>query len=148
MMAEEVLITVTGRAGQVGAPPSEMQESAYTVRGKCSASGESFSIKYAEPAGQAAAEIACEMTIHPEKLILKRTGGLDSEMHFARGLRHRTSYRTEQGELVFFIETDSYRFEENEGVLRCLAHYRILAGSDPISENTVDIKVQGAARGE
>ena len=90
-------------------------------------------------------EIRTEFTIGAQRVVLRRSGALKSEMVFEVGKTHTTVYEMPFGVLPMEVSTDSIRqkLSERGGLLEI--RYRITVGEQVKSSNVCKVQVKRKA---
>lgn len=135
---KDVIIKITGRQGLDG--ESDVIELA--TEGKLMEAEGKITLIYSESEPQGMEKTVTELAAEKDQVVLKREGGISSEMVIRKGQRNNCFYVVPQGELVLGIygEKIENNLTANGGTLKMI--YTIDANGRTVSKNQVDIKVE------
>ena len=105
---KNVLITVRGEQYYDGADPDETE---LVTDGVLSQTEEGWRLSYQESDMTGMLGTTTTFDVLPDRVILRRSGGLNSEMIFEKGKPHSSLYALDVGALTVDIHTD-YLFAE------------------------------------
>ena len=132
-MRRDVLLTVRSEQDYEG---GEHDEFTLTVDGVFADAPEGWTLSYEEQ------ETRTEFEIGTQRVVLRRSGELRSEMVFEVGKTHTTVYEMPFGTLPMEVSTDSIRqkLSERGGLLEI--RYRITVGEQVRSKNSCKVQVK------
>ena len=135
-MQYDVTITVRGAQEYEG---GERDRTDLTVDGVFADAPEGWTLAYEEQ------ETRTEFVIGARRVILRRSGTLQSEMVFEVGKTHTTVYEMPFGALPMAVSTDSIRqkLSERGGLLEI--RYRIAVGEQVKSRNSCKVQIRRKA---
>lgn len=105
-MKQEAWITVRGEQYFDGADPDETE---LTTLGTLERTEEGWLVAYEESELTGMAGTVTTFAIRPERVVLRRSGSVNSEMIFEEGLAHTSLYEMEFGTLTVDVHTESLR---------------------------------------
>ena len=110
-MKKKVLITVRGEQFYEGTDPGRTN---LITEGELSDTKEGWRIRYQEADENGMPGTTTTFDVQPERVILRRSGSLNSEMIFEKGRPHSSLYALSAGALTVDIHTD-YLFADIDG---------------------------------
>lgn len=137
-MMTDVIIDI--KSNQVSNNDSNLIE--LTTRGKLADKDGKLMLTYEDCETLADSKIKTTIHVDKDRLIMLRSGALESRLVIEKGKRHRCFYNIPQGELMLgiFGEEITNSLSENGGYLKM--KYNIDVNNDFLSENTVEINVR------
>lgn len=136
-MRHDVLLTVHSEQDYEG---GEHDEFTLTADGVLENTPEGWTLAYDQTAENEQTHTV--LVIGEERVVLRRSGELRSEMVFEVGKTHTTVYELPFGSLSMEVSTDSIRqkLSERGGLLEI--RYRITVGEQVRSKNSVKVQVK------
>ena len=136
-MQYDVTITVRGEQEYEG---GEHDEFTLTMDGVLENTAEGWTLSYDQAAENE--QTHTEFGIGAQRVVLRRSGTLKSEMTFEVGKTHTTVYELPFGTLPMEVSTDSIRqkLSERGGLLEI--RYRITVGEQVRSKNSFKVQVK------
>ncbi len=103
-----------------------------------------YVLSYDESEMIGAKGVRSELSIYEDgtKMILARTGGMESRMTVEKGRRHNCLYNTPHGDFVIGIYGESIRVDIKSDGGSIYMSYNIDVNSGLLSKNILDIKVK------
>ena len=138
-MEQNVWLTVRGEQYFDGVPPGESE---LTTGGVLEATEEGFRLSYEETELTGLEGTTTTFDIAPERVILTRTGGVNSQMHFSVGKLHTSLYETPFGALTVDVRTESLRSTLTERGGELTIRYEIAIEHRVMGQNAFHIKVR------
>lgn len=99
-MEQDILLTICGTQQ---APECEPETIELTTEGLLAQTEAGFCVSYMESVLTGLEGVKTEFLIAPERIILRRSGALQSEMIFEQGRETQSLYQTEYGALLISI---------------------------------------------
>lgn len=99
-MKTKVLLSIEGRQSYAGQEPEVIE---LVTEGTLEQTADGWIISYDESDLTGMQGVTTSFTILPTKLILTRTGKLNSQMVFQEGIRHESLYQMEFGALMLSV---------------------------------------------
>ena len=99
-MKKKVLLSIEGRQSYAGQEPEVIE---LVTEGTLEQTVDGWIISYDESDLTGMQGVTTSFTVLPKKLILTRTGKLNSQMVFQEGIRHESLYQTEFGALMLSV---------------------------------------------
>jgi uncharacterized beta-barrel protein YwiB (DUF1934 family) len=87
-----------------------------------------------------AKDVQTEIAIEGDTVVLKRSGGMESQLTIQKGRRHSSLYNTPQGDFVLGIFGESLMAEFSETQGKIYMSYTIDVYSGLLSKNIMEIK--------
>ena len=136
-MRHDVLLTVRSEQDYEG---GEHDEFTLTANGVLENTPEGWTLAYDQTAENERTHTV--LVIGAQRVVLRRSGTLKSEMVFEAGKTHTTAYELPFGALSMEVSTDSIRqkLSERGGLLEI--RYRITVGEQMKSKNSVKVQVK------
>ena len=107
-MKKEVLLNLRGRQSYDGQEPDEIK---LTTEGTMEFRDGGWDISYEETELTGMAGVTTTFRVEPDKVILRRTGKLHSEMIFQLGVPHESLYQLEFGALLMTVTAKHLYFD-------------------------------------
>ena len=101
----DVLISITGTQRVDG----EEETIELTTAGGMEPAGEGWTLTYDESAATGMDGVTTTIRVHPDEVLLERTGSLHSLLVLQKGRRHQCSYATPYGTLLLGVYTSELR---------------------------------------
>lgn len=138
-MEQNVWLTVRGEQYFDGVPPGESE---LTTEGSLETTEKGLRLSYEETELTGLAGTTTTFDIAPDRVILTRTGQVNSQMHFSVDRLHTSLYETPFGALTVDVRTESLRstLTENGGELEIC--YEIAIEHRVMGKNAFHIKVR------
>jgi uncharacterized beta-barrel protein YwiB (DUF1934 family) len=134
---KEILIEIKGTQ-QI--PESEPDVTTFTTTGFYEKNGEAVRLIYKESEMIGAKDVQTEIAIEGDTVVLKRSGGMESQLTIQKGRRHSSLYNTPQGDFVLGIFGESLMAEFSETQGKIYMSYTIDVYSGLLSKNIMEIK--------
>ncbi len=99
-MRQTVILSIRGRQTYQDQEPEDI---VLTTEGIMQQHGSAWEISYQESELTGLSGVTTTFRVEPEKVTLTRTGALNSQMVFARGMRHESLYQMEFGALMIGV---------------------------------------------
>lgn len=99
-MKKKVLLSIEGRQSYAGQEPEVIE---LVTEGTLEQTVDGWIISYDESDLTGMQGVTTSFTVLPKKLILTRTGKLNSQMVFQEGIRHESLYQMEFGALMLSV---------------------------------------------
>ena len=113
---KNVILSVSGRQSYKDQEPEIIE---LVTEGTLKRTGESWELQYEESPLTGLDGVTTTFEIAPDKVILTRTGKLNSQMVFVEGVTHDSLYQMDFGALMISVCATSIRFDitENGGTV-------------------------------
>lgn len=141
-MKQEVWITVRGEQYFDGVDPNETE---LTTLGTLEDTEEGWLLSYEESELTGMAGTVTSFAIAPERVVLRRSGSVNSEMIFEEGLPHTSLYEMAMGTLTVDVHTESLRarISGHGGLLEI--RYQIAVNHHVTGKNCFKVRVKAKA---
>lgn len=107
-----VILSVRGCQSYMDQEPEEIE---LVTEGTLKKTGESWELQYEESPLTGLEGVTTTFEVLPGKVILTRTGKLNSQMIFVEGVRHDSLYQMDFGALMISVCATAIRVSINEG---------------------------------
>jgi uncharacterized beta-barrel protein YwiB (DUF1934 family) len=107
-MKQEVVLRIRGQQSYDGQEPEVIE---LMTEGTMEFQDGGWNISYEETELTGLAGVTTTFRVEPEKVILRRTGKLRSEMVFQQGVRHESLYQLEFGALLMAVTAKQVFFD-------------------------------------
>ncbi|MBD5151595.1 MAG: DUF1934 domain-containing protein [Oscillibacter sp.] len=143
MMEKQIILFVRGEQTYDGVAP-EVTELA--TEGVMTLDGDAISLAYEETELTGMEGTTTRFTLQGDRVVLERTGTIQSRMEFKQGERSSSLYETPWGTMVVDIATTklAHRLNERGGVLEIV--FTIAVNHQVTGENRFKIRVKEMAR--
>ena len=143
MMEKQIILFVRGEQTYDGVAP-EVTELA--TEGVMTLDGDAISLAYEESELTGMEGTTTRFTLQGDRVVLERTGTIQSRMEFKQGERSSSLYETPWGTMVVDIATTklAHRLNERGGVLEIV--FTIAVNHQVTGENRFKIRVKEMAR--
>ena len=143
MMEKQIILFVRGEQTYDGVAP-EVTELA--TEGVMTLDGDAISLAYEESELTGMEGTTTRFTLQGDRVVLERTGTIQSRMEFKQGERSSSLYETPWGTMVVDIATTklAHRLNERGGVLEIV--FTIAVNHQVTGENRFKVRVREAAR--
>ena len=143
MMEKQIILFVRGEQTYDGVAP-EVTELA--TEGVMTLDGDAISLAYEETELTGMEGTTTRFTLQGDRVVLERTGTIQSRMEFKQGERSSSLYETPWGTMVVDIATTklAHRLNERGGVLEIV--FTIAVNHQVTGENRFKIRVKEVAR--
>ena len=102
-MKQKVVLSILGRQTYMDQEPEQLE---LVTEGILEDKGNSWLLSYEESDLTGMAGVTTTFIVEPDKITLKRTGRLNSQMVFQEGLTHESLYEMEFGALMISVCAD------------------------------------------
>ena len=110
-MKTPVVLSIRGTQRYIGQEPEVIE---LVTEGELEYSNGGWDLRYEESDLTGLRGVTTTFRIEPEKVTLKRTGGLRSEMVFQEGMSHNSLYEMEFGALMLTVRAQRVMFDLSE----------------------------------
>ena len=110
-MKTPVVLSIRGTQRYIGQEPEAIE---LVTEGELEYSNGGWDLRYEESDLTGLRGVTTTFRIEPEKVTLKRTGGLRSEMVFQEGMSHNSLYEMEFGALMLTVRAQRVMFDLSE----------------------------------
>ena len=138
-MKREVVLTICGRQAYEGQEPDVIE---LTTDGTMEFRDGGWDISYEESALTGMEGVTTTFRVEPGKVILTRTGGLNSRMVFQEGVAHESLYQMSFGALMLTVKASSvfYDIVPDGGVIDLVYHINIENTEAGVIDYHLDIR--------
>lgn len=143
MMEKQIILFVRGEQSYDGVDP-EVTELA--TEGVMTLDGDAISLAYEETELTGMEGTTTRFTLQEDRVVLERTGTIQSRLEFKQGERNSSLYETPWGTMVVDIATTklAHRLNERGGVLEIV--FTIAVNHQVTGENRFKIRVKETTR--
>lgn len=138
-MKQEVWITVRGEQYYDGVDPDETE---LTTLGTLEETEEGWLLSYEESELTGMAGTVTSFAILPGRVVLRRSGSVNSEMIFEEGLPHTSLYEMEMGTLTVDVHTESLRAKMSSRGGLMEIRYQIAVDHRATGKNCFKVRVK------
>ena len=140
-MKKAVVLSIRGRQSYGGQEPEVIE---LVTEGTMELRNGGWDISYEESELTGLAGVTTVFRVEPGKVTLTRTGRLNSQMIFQRGVSHDSLYQTEFGALMLTVEATSvyYDIVPDGGVIDLVYHISIENTEAGIIDYHLDIRAK------
>lgn len=141
-MTKAVLLSITGKQTYLDQEPEKIE---LVTQGVMEQNDENWHITYEESALTGLEGVTTAFDIYPEKIVLTRTGKLNSQMVFRENQRHDSLYQTEYGTFMITVCAKSIRAQigQDGGEIDLAYDIEIEHGSAGEISYHIEIKTPG-----
>lgn len=145
LQSKTVMISILGLQEYENADPDSIE---LTITGKLTRTAHGYHLSYQESELTGMEGTHTSFEISPSHVVLTRTGLMNSEMVFERGVRHLSLYKTPYGNFEIGVATRHIHstIDENGGELE--VNYAIDIDHQLAGENRFSLKVREACVGD
>lgn len=102
-MKQNVILSILGRQTYMGQEPDQIE---LVTEGVLENQGNAWLLSYEESDLTGMSGVTTTFVVEPDKVTLKRTGKLNSQMIFQEGVTHESLYQMEFGALMIAVRAD------------------------------------------
>lgn len=102
-MKQNVILSILGRQTYMGQEPDQIE---LVTEGVLEDQGNAWLLSYEESDLTGMSGVTTTFIVEPDKVTLKRTGKLNSQMIFQEGVTHESLYQMEFGALMIAVRAD------------------------------------------
>ena len=102
-MKQNVILSILGRQSYMGQEPDQIE---LVTEGVLEDQGNAWFLSYEESDLTGMSGVTTTFVVEPDKVTLKRTGKLNSQMIFQEGVTHESLYQMEFGALMISVRAD------------------------------------------
>lgn len=102
-MKQNVILSILGRQTYMGQEPDQIE---LVTEGVLEDQGNAWLLSYEESDLTGMSGVTTTFVVEPDKVTLKRTGKLNSQMIFQEGVTHESLYQMEFGALMIAVRAD------------------------------------------
>ena len=138
-MKQAVVLTIRGRQNYAAQEPEIIE---LVTEGTMEYTGGGWDISYEESELTGRAGVTTTFRVEPGKVILTRTGGLNSRMVFQEGVAHESLYQMSFGALMLTVKASSvfYDIVPDGGVIDLVYHINIENTEAGVIDYHLDIR--------
>ena len=115
----------------------------FTTTGTMQVNNGVYTLCYNESEMIGASNVKTELTVeNSTRMILARTGGMESRMIVEKGRRHSCLYNTPQGDFLIGIYGEALNIDLNENGGNIYMSYTLDVNSGLLSKNILEVKVR------
>ena len=102
-MKQNVILSILGRQSYMGQDPDQIE---LVTEGVLEDQGNAWVLSYEESDLTGMSGVTTTFVVEPDKVTLKRTGKLNSQMIFQEGVTHESLYQMEFGALMISVRAE------------------------------------------
>ena len=102
-MKQNVILSILGRQSYMGQDPDQIE---LVTEGVLEDQGNAWVLSYEESDLTGMSGVTTTFVVEPDKVTLKRTGKLNSQMVFQEGVTHESLYQMEFGALMISVRAE------------------------------------------